>query len=165
MDQRLKKVLWILPVLTLGYISLAYSYPGPGGWGSRFHTFKWWERSEVVQRLKLSDQQVSQIKEIYSDAAKKSIDLRAEFEKQSLELEQLLDRDTLDEDQIAKQVDAVQAARAALAKNHILTRVKIAKVLSPEQREQLETIKKESRERSMRGHPERGPRRPEGPRP
>jgi Spy/CpxP family protein refolding chaperone len=127
--------------------------------------FKWWERPEVVQRLKLTDQQINQIREIYSGETKKAIDLRAEFEKQHLELEQLLQQDPLDEDKIAKQIDNVQAARAALAKNYLLMRVKIAKVLSSDQRKQLDAIRKEMREQAMRRLPERGPRRPERPHP
>ncbi|HWP47467.1 MAG TPA: Spy/CpxP family protein refolding chaperone [Candidatus Limnocylindrales bacterium] len=165
MSRRLRKVLWILPVVVLGFTSLAYSHFDPRGWGSRSRMFKWWERPEVVQRLKLTDQQINQIREIYSGETKKSIDLKAEFEKQHLELEQLLQQDPLDEDKIAKQIDNVQAARAALAKNQLLMRVKIAKVLSSDQRKQLDTIRKEMREQAMRRYSERGPRRSEGPRP
>lgn len=165
MNKRLRKILWILPVLMLGSTSLVYSHSGSEGRKPGSRMFKWWERPKVVEQLKLTDQQVNQIKEIYSEETKKSIDLRAELEKQHLELNRLLEQDILDESKIAEQIDTVQAARSALAKTHILMRVKIAKVLSSDQRKQLETIKMEMRERSMKRQRERDPKRPEEPRP
>lgn len=162
MGIQLRKVLWFLPVVILGFTSLAYSHFDSRGWGTRSRMFKWWERPEVVQRLKLTDQQINQIRDIYSGETKKAIDLRAEFEKQHLELEQLLQQDPLDEDKIAKQIDNVQAARAAVAKNYLLMRVKIDKVLSSDQRKQLDVIRKEMPEQAMRRYSERGPRRSEG---
>jgi Spy/CpxP family protein refolding chaperone len=165
MSKYLKRVLWILPILTLGVTSLAYSHFSREGRRDKFHLFRWWERPKIVQQLKLTDQQVSQIKEIYFEEAKKSIDLRAELEKEHLELEKLLEQDALDEEKISKQVDTVEATRSALSKNHVLTHVKIYKALSSDQRAQLKKMRMEMREQSMERSPERGPRRSEEPRP
>ena len=137
--------------------------PGPsrgifrrsGGLGS------WWKDSEIVKRLQLSEAQVGRIEQAYMEHRLRLVDLRADLEKQELQLQPLLDADPPDQGRITAQIDGVTAARGRLEKEFALMLLDIRQVLSGEQWRQLQTLQ---REREPRGHP--GPGgfpRPPGP--
>jgi Spy/CpxP family protein refolding chaperone len=126
-----------------------------GGLGS------WWKDSDIVKRLQLSEAQVSRIEQTYLEHRLRLVDLRADLEKQELQLQPLLDADPPDQDRITAQIDAVTAARGRLEKEFALMLLAIRQALSKEQWTQLQTLQ---REREPRGYP--GPGgfpRPPGP--
>jgi Spy/CpxP family protein refolding chaperone len=123
----------------------------------------WWKDSEIVKRLQLSEAQVGRIEQAYMEHRLRLVDLRADLEKQELQLQPLLDADPPDQGRIIGQIDAVTAARGRLEKEFALMLLDIRQVLSSDQWKQLQTLQ---REREPRGHP--GPGgfpRPPGPPP
>ncbi|GEM_PF-4421859 len=132
--------------------------PGPMGLGN------WWRNPGLKTELGLTDDQVKKIEDAWYASVEAEVDLRAAAEKAHLELARLLHRETLDDEALAKAIDRVTEADAALARNRLQRRVEIAKILTPEQRRKLEELMRQHRGRhGMKGrkgkhHPRRGRR-------
>lgn len=76
----------------------------------------WWKNSEIVSKLQLSDDQVKKIEQTYFNHRLKLVDLRADLEKQELQLRPLLDADQPDEQKVGAQIDLITSAREAWRK-------------------------------------------------
>jgi Spy/CpxP family protein refolding chaperone len=102
---------------------------------------KWWQDSEVVKKLQLSDKQVSQLDQIFYQHRLKLIDDTAAMEKEDLKLQNLLDADTPDEGQVNSQVDQVLSARGEVEREYTAMNLDTRKVLSVQQWRQLKSIR------------------------
>jgi hypothetical protein len=104
---------------------------------------KWWQDSELVKKLQLSDGQIKQLNQTFFDHRLKLIDYGAEMEKQDMKLQNLLDEDAPNENQVGTQVDQVLAARGKLEREDTMMNLDLRKVLSVEQWRQLKSIRSE----------------------
>ena len=102
---------------------------------------KWWENSETAKKLQLTDNQISQLDQIFYEHKMKLIDYGADMEKQDLKLQNLLDADIPDEGQINAQVDQTLSARGKLEREFTTMNLNLRRVLSPEQWRQLKAIR------------------------
>ena len=102
---------------------------------------KWWQNSDTVKKLQLSDAQIAQLDQIFYEHRLKLIDYGAEMEKQDLKLQTLLDADVPDEGQISTQVDQVLDARGRLEREFTTMNLDLRKVLSLAQWRQLKSIR------------------------
>ncbi|HEX3320737.1 MAG TPA: periplasmic heavy metal sensor [Terriglobales bacterium] len=107
---------------------------GPGGG-------KWWQNSDTAKKLQLTDNQISQLDQIFYEHKMKLIDYGADMEKQDLKLQSLLDADVPDEGQVSSQVDQTLAARGKLEREFTMMNLDLRRVLSPEQWRQLKAIR------------------------
>jgi Spy/CpxP family protein refolding chaperone len=103
----------------------------------------WWKDSDVVKKLQLSDNQVSQLDRIFYEHRLKLIDYEADTQKQDLKLQTMLDQDRPEEAQIGAQVDQVLAARGKLEREFTFMNLDLRKVLTVEQWKQLRAIREE----------------------
>jgi Spy/CpxP family protein refolding chaperone len=121
--------------------------PAPGGRKGvvmyRRELGKWWKNSEIVKKLQLSDEQISQLDQIFYDHKVKLIDYGAEMEKQDLRLQTFLDADVPNEGQVEAQVDQVLAARGKLEREYTMMNLDLRKVLSLDQWRQLKAARGE----------------------
>ncbi len=125
-----------------------------GGMGS------WWRNPEVAERIGLSGQQKEQLEKISQASRLKSIDLRADLEKQQVILGPMLQSYHPDEAGVLAQVDKVSQARAALEKERVQSMLATRSVLTEEQWNKL----KESRMGFHRSFRRRDVQRHMGPR-
>jgi Spy/CpxP family protein refolding chaperone len=102
---------------------------------------KWWQNSDTVKKLQLTDAQINQLEQIFFDHRMKLIDYGADMEKQDLKLQTLLDADVPDEGQISTQVDQVLEARGKLEREFTTMNLDLRKVLSLTQWRQLKSIR------------------------
>lgn len=100
----------------------------------------WWKNSDIAKQVGLTDSQASQLEQTFLQHKLKLIDLRAELEKQELQLQSLIDADQLDESQVSTQLDQVLAARGGLEKEAAMMMVSVRRVLSTDQWKKLQTI-------------------------
>jgi Spy/CpxP family protein refolding chaperone len=108
---------------------------GPGN-GMGFHRGgmgSWWRNPRVAEEIGLNDQQKQQLEEISQASRLKSIDLRADLEKQQVMLGPMLQTYHPDEAGVLAQVDKVSQARAALEKERVQTMLATRNVLTEEQ--------------------------------
>ena len=102
---------------------------------------KWWQNSDIVKKLQLSDGQINQLDQTFYDHKLKLIDYGADMEKQDLKLQTLLDADVPNEGQVESQVDQVLAARGKLEREYTMMNLDLRKVLSLEQWRQLKSVR------------------------
>lgn len=127
--------------------------PGPGFGG------KWWNNSELAAKLNLTDQQKTQMEQIFQQSRLKLIDQRASVEKAEIVLQPMLESDRPDEAQVLAQIDKIAQARAELEKTNARMLLGIRQVLTAEQWKQL---KEEAPRGVMRMRPGVGPSTPGG---
>jgi len=113
------------------------------GMGMGFGT--WWKNSETVAKLQLTDDQVKKIEAAFYNHRLKLVDLRADLEKQELQLRPLLDADQPDEQRVAVQIDQITMARGRLEKEHAMMMLGMRRVLTVDQWKKLQTMKDERR--------------------
>ncbi len=104
---------------------------------------KWWKNSEIVRTLGLSEQQISQLEQSFTDFRMKLIDLHAEVEREEARLQPLIEADRPDEAQVGAQLDQLVAARGKLEKTQALMMLALRRALTVEQWKKLETVRHE----------------------
>lgn len=112
-----------------------FSKIGPGmGLGA------WWKNSDIVKEVGITDSQATQIAQTFMEHKLKLIDLRAELEKQEVQLQPLIDADQPDEAQVSTQLDQVLAARGRLEKESAMMMLSIRRVLNVDQWKKLQSV-------------------------
>ena len=117
---------------------------------------KWWKNPRVVRELALTSAQVDRIEKIFLRVRPELIDLRADFEKKRLEQESAMDDPKIDGRDAERRIDAVEDARAKLAKARAAMFLEIRDVLTPEQRQKI-LDRRERRRMRGAGFAARGP--------
>jgi Spy/CpxP family protein refolding chaperone len=114
---------------------------------------RWWNNPNVVERLKLTDEQRKAFDSIFLTHREKLIDLRANVEKAELEMEPLMRDDPPNEAKILAQIDKVAQARAELEKANARFLLAIRAKLTPEQWKLVQEFRAshEGQGRSMQG--------------
>ncbi len=128
--------------------------PGMGGPGFGMHRppleralglgeGRWWNRPNVVDKLKLTDDQRKSMDQILLDHRKDLIDKRGALEKAELDLGPLLEDDQPNENKVLTHIDKVAQARAELEKANARFLLAIRGKLSPDQWKQLKAMRSE----------------------
>ena len=103
-------------------------------------------KENLMAKLKLTDEQKKQMKELKFETDKKAIELRSQLALSKLELGRLLASDAPDKDAIEKKINEVAANETALHINKLDGWFEANKFLTPEQqKEWREVLRAESR--------------------
>ena len=148
--------------------------PGMGGPGFGMHRppmeralglngGRWWNNPEMIEKLKLTDDQREAMDQILLDHRKDLIDKRAAVEKAELDMEPLMQDDQPNESKVLSQIDKVAQARADLEKANARFLLAIRAKLSPDQWKELKAARSERMDRRWRE--DRDGRKPQGPPP
>lgn len=160
-------------------MSLALCSPAQGpGFGRGFESHKppmeramgpmgdhgrWWNNPQIIEKLKLTDEQRKAMDAILLDHREKLIDLHAAVEKAELAMQPLVQADQPNETAILAQIDKVAQARADLEKANARFLLALRAKLTPEQWKALQELRNERRDGRMwrqggrRGGPGNGP--------
>ena len=98
------------------------------------YSMKWWKNPTIVNELNLNKKQVTNIENIFVEAMKEKVDLEAEIKKINLELEALLEKENVRNQDVVSNIDKLSQAQAKMIKHELLTRINIMRELSVEQR-------------------------------
>jgi Spy/CpxP family protein refolding chaperone len=128
---------------------------GPMGGLMRF-----WNNPEIVEKLRLTDDQRKAMDDILQQHRETLIDMRANLEKAELALEPLMKADQPDEARVLAQIDQVAQARAELEKANARFLLAIRSKLTPDQWKQVQAFRANRQE--MRRNFEPGRRGPGG---
>jgi Spy/CpxP family protein refolding chaperone len=106
---------------------------------------KWWKRPKVVERLKIKPEQQERLDEIFSKNRRAFIDLKADVDRRSVDLEELLAKKDSEPARIVGATDAFEQAKARLGKTRTLMIVEMKGVLSEEQWQRILELRDEWR--------------------
>ena len=104
--------------------------------GRRF----WWHRDDIVEKIKLTDDQVKELDAVLDATKTEQSELRSRVSDLNRELSDQLAKKDMDEQQFMNTLEASNKARAQMYGAVILMKYKTRKVLTPEQ---VEIILKE----------------------
>jgi len=113
-------------------------------------SFAWWKSEEFQKDLGLTSDQCARIDSVFQATLPKLREGRAELDGEEAALSQLIDQN-VDEAQIARQVDVVEATRARLNKMRTLMLFRMRQVLTPEQRTKFTPL----HDKWIKDHPRR----------
>ena len=127
--------------------------PGMGGPGFGMHRppmeramrgehGRWWNNPNIVEKLKLTDDQRKAMDQIFQAHREKLVDLRANVEKAEIEMEPLVRADQPNEAAVMAQIDKVAQARAELEKANARFLFELRAKLTPEQWKQVQDFRK-----------------------
>ncbi len=94
---------------------------------------KWWKRPRVVQLLKLSPEQQDRLEEVFAKHRKTFVDLKAEVEKNQIDVEDLVAKKDADPKKVSAAIDALEQSRARLRKSVAMMFLEQRNVLTQEQ--------------------------------
>lgn len=128
--------------------------------------FPWWE-GPLTRSLNLTDAQREQIRDILREHRDEMIDRRAAMEKAEAEVEDLFNEEAPEGAKAKAAIDQLVAARGAMTRTFTEMSLKLRRVLTTEQWNDLQQRRSEWRSRVMRDRasPGRRPPGPRGPRP
>jgi Spy/CpxP family protein refolding chaperone len=128
-------------VTLLIFAFTAFGYPGKhyGKHGSH----GWWNKTEVVEQLNLTDQQKSQIEEITSANKEKTETLRSQVKTDKEELREMMKNPNSTRDQILSQFDQAGKAHGEFRRAEFEMLLDIREVLTPEQKTALYELKEQ----------------------
>ncbi len=109
--------------------------------GSQGNRGRWWNNPEMIEKLKLTDEQRKAMDGILLQHREKLVDLRGNVEKAELEMEPLMGDDQPNEARILAQIDKVAQARAELEKANARFLLALRGKLTPEQWKQVQAFR------------------------
>lgn len=126
---------------------------------------KWWRSPRLSEQLNLSDEQKTQLDELYLNNRRNLIELKSALERERLELENLLDTETLNEPATLNQFEKLEKARANLATERFRYLLQVRKTIGYDRfkslHEHFREFRRQGKRRSPHSEEDRG--RPYGP--
>ena len=105
----------------------------------------------LADELKLTEQQLGQIKEQRFAIEKTAIQTRSKIQLAELELRNLLDAEKVDENLVKTKIEEIGKLRTERRITRVQGRLHLEKVLTPEQKVQLKAIHKERMQKRQQG--------------
>ncbi len=94
---------------------------------------KWWKRPAVVESLKLAPEQQQRLEEVFSKNRRTFVDLKADVDRRTIDLEDLLAAREVEPRKVAAASEALEQARARLGKARTMMVVEMRGVLTGDQ--------------------------------
>ena len=123
---------------------------------------KWWQNEMLVQRLNLTSEQQEQIHSLVVEHARRMIDLTANVKRTELDLRELADSPSFDANQVRQAHSRFQQAKLKLDTERFELLLAIRQLLTTEQWQELNTMRKERAERRPNRFPNQRGQRPPG---
>ena len=101
---------------------------------------KWWKDPQVVEKLDLDDSQISKLDDTYLKSRRQLIKLKSAAESERLELEQIFDRKSIDDNAVKTQYQKVEEAQCALGAERFQFIMKVRKIIGYEKFNKLKTM-------------------------
>jgi len=139
-------VLVILPTIALGAQGM------PSG--------KWWHNPQVSKQMNLNKDEIRRLDESFVKSRRKLIDLKSNLEKQRFELENLLEKETLNESAVMEQFKKMESSKNRLSTEYFRFLLQVRKILGFERYQDLKMKYKTFRQQKklrLQKHPGANP--------
>jgi len=98
---------------------------------------KWWKRPAIVEGLKLTTEQQERLDEVFAKNRRAFVDLKADVDRRTIDLEDLLVAKDVDPKKVAAASDALEQARGRLGKARTMMVVDMRGILTEAQWKQI----------------------------
>ncbi|MDA2920673.1 Spy/CpxP family protein refolding chaperone [Desulfobacterota bacterium AH_259_B03_O07] len=139
-------ILSFVPIFLLAYNSYGQHHgKGHGRW-------HWWEDSSVVEELKLNDEQLSKIEDIYSKYKPQLKELGSVVDQRWTAFRDIKGNPESTKEDITKSFDELWDAKYKKMKVGLEMKLEMRDVLNPDQLSKLNEIKKQHKDKMMKKH-------------
>ena len=115
---------------------------------------KWWKKPQVAEKLSLTKEEQGKMDTMYLEYRRQMIDLRSQMERERLEMEQLLDSETLNASACMDRFKKLQEVQNSLATERFKLLVQVRELLGLDR---FQKLKEEFQHfRMERGHGKQG---------
>jgi len=114
---------------------------------------KWWKRPKVVEALQITAEQQQRLDEVFAKNRRAFVDLKADVDRRTIDLEELLSAREVDPKKVAAASESLEQARGRLGKARTMMVVEMRGVLTEAQWKQIVDRRDQwrgEREREMR---------------
>lgn len=135
-------------------LALAAWVAGAGGAVSAQGRGPWWKDEKAKAELRLSEEQASRIDAIFKESWEQMKSSYEELGRREKELSALVNGPDTTEADVVRQVEQVEAVRGELNKVRTVTLYRMHRLLTPEQRQKLDEIRRAreaERDRARKG--------------
>lgn len=94
---------------------------------------KWWKRPAIVEALRITPEQQQRLEEVFSKNRRTFVDLKADVERRTIDLEDLLAARDIEPRKAAAASEALEQARARLGKARTMMVVEMRAILTGDQ--------------------------------
>lgn len=127
-------------VFSLFLFMIIFTAPAIAREGNNLPHGKWWNSAEVAGQLKLSDNEVKILDDLYVNHKRKIIKLHAQIEEEQFELNNLIDSKTLNDEAVLNQSKRLEQARANLSTELFHFFLDVRKLLGFDRYQQLKSM-------------------------
>ncbi len=117
---------------------------------------KWWRDQRMSKQLDLNKAEQSKLDQAFVNSRRKLIELKSIVEKERFELENILEKETLNEHAVTEQFKKLEKARASLAGEHFNFLIQVRKILGNERFRRIKMFYGKSRHQKMHRKMENG---------
>ena len=100
---------------------------------------KWWYNTKIQKNLNLNQNEINQLDRLFAKSRRKLIDLTSEVEREQFELDQLLGKKKVDDNEVKKQFQKLEKARNKLANERLQFVVGVRNILGHDRFQQLKS--------------------------
>ncbi len=149
----------------IGMFLFVFAVSTTPAFGQEIPHGKWWYSRHASEKLNLSDEEKSKLDDKFFESRLKLVDLKSAVEKERLQLDKLVESETLNEKAAMEQFKKLESARANLSAERFGFVMEVRKILGFDRFQQLNTTfrhfkkksakkRKEKRRDAMDRHPE-----------
>jgi Spy/CpxP family protein refolding chaperone len=113
--------------------------------------FKWWQDEKVKTELGLTAEQVVNLDNVFLELIPRMAAEKEALDKLEGQLSSVIRDANMNEAEIIRQIDAVEAARSALGKTRTLMIYRLYRSLSPDQRTKMKALHQKWEEERRKG--------------
>ncbi len=106
---------------------------------------KWWHVPRITESLELTQKQIQQLDETFVRSRRNMFELKSNMERERFELDNLMEKNNLDEAATMRQLKNFQDARSRLAREKFKFVVKVRGILGNKSFRKLKTIYEQRR--------------------
>lgn len=111
---------------------------------------KWWKMPRLAEELKLTDEENDKLDDLFLNYRRKVIGIKSAMERGWLELDNLLEKENLDEAAALEEFTKVKTARSDLATEGFRFLLEVRRILGPERYQRLKASFKQIRKKTIR---------------
>jgi len=111
---------------------------------------KWWRLPRISKALHLREDEKNELDDLFIENRRKLIDLKSDLERARLDLDALLDKDSLNDDAVRRQYDRLEQARENLARERFRFLLEVRRILGPDRFDRLKRMYRQFRVQKRR---------------
>lgn len=108
---------------------------------------QWWRNRQVAAELKLSADEIQRLDRLYVESRRRRIALKSAVERESFELQNLLESQPVDETRVKAQYRRLEAERSRLNDERFRFLLEVRKIVGPQRFQNLKQMYQRSKKR------------------